>query len=91
MEAAHELAIEITKLSGKVDALHNRFDRHEESTIEILKKHDAILIGNGTPGLKTDVATLKTWQESIKGKIKFWSGVAGTVVTVVIISYFGLK
>ena len=86
-----ELIIKITELSGEVKAIHRRFDEHADATTQILKKHDQILLGNGSPGLKTDVSNLKEWREAMKNKIRFWSGIAGTIIAVVIISYFGLK
>ena len=86
-----ELIVKITELSGEVRAIHRRFDEYADTTTEILKKHDGILMGNGQPGLKTDVSNLKEWKEAIKGKIRFWSGIAASVLVIIIVSYLGLK
>lgn len=77
MDDTTETLIEIK--SG-VKALHTRFDDFKKTQ----EKHAHTLYGNGQPGLTSRVHTMEQ-------RLKFWAGVAGVVVTAIILAYFGIR
>lgn len=58
-----DLLVGIAKVGEKVDALHRRQDEHEQSTLNMLNRHNEAIYGNGRPGI---TSTLQSVEEKVK-------------------------
>lgn len=79
-----EIIVEITKLGGKMDAFHQRLDKHEENTVTRLDRHDEIIHGNGQPGLKAEIQGLVTKQRILWGALMM-------IVSSAVAAFLGFK
>lgn len=75
-------------LDQKVDNLHSAKDRAHQSVLEIIRKQNETLYGNGRPGLTTMVAGLGESVKSMDKNIAIHSKIDGwihaTILTIVL-------